>query len=128
MRNPVAQLVKLLLGPGRLGLPLVGARPGDDRDVCLHDHRVLDEDRVWAVRERRDLDGLPTLSVQSGYVAVPLPERQVDVDRDTLDMSEQPFSQSGRKPRSSSIEKLLRSDLLGSPLLAEAFQYRATFP
>ena len=43
----------------------------------------------------RDLDGLPALGVQRSHVAVPLPERQVDVNRDARDVGEQPFRQAG---------------------------------
>ena len=94
-RDPIAEPSKHLLDRGGLGLALVGTGTRDDRQVAVHDHGVLDEDRVWTVICGWDLDRLPTLVVQRGDVAIPLTLRQIQIDAGTLDVSDQPFGAGG---------------------------------
>ena len=73
--------------------PLVGTRPGHHREVAEHHHRVLDEDAVRAVVDRRHFHGLPAGLSQRIDVPVPLPYCEIRVDGNAFEVSEQAFGE-----------------------------------
>ena len=114
-----------MLGAGRLGFALVGARSGDHREVAVDDGGVLDEDGVGAVVGRLDLEQLPALGLQRGDVAEPLAPRQLQVDRDPVEVGEQALGRVGdraggpaRASMSTDTVPSARATRLGRPVTA----------
>ncbi len=76
----------------RRGLGPARQCPGsaDDREIAVHDHGVLDEDRVGTVVGRLDLGQRPAGRDEGGDIRMPLPVGAVEVDGLALDMRDQP--------------------------------------
>jgi hypothetical protein len=89
----VAEPLDRLLGANDFRSATCSAGTRDERCGLVDDHRVFDEHAVRAVVCGRNLYGFPTVSLEQGDIVLPLIRRELEVDGNALDVSDDPFGQ-----------------------------------
>jgi hypothetical protein len=98
VRDPQTEVPHGALHALGLAATLRGARPGDDREVAVHDDRVLDEDGVGVVVGRLDLHDVPPGTAEGTGVRLPLRAGEVHVDGGALDVGDDALGEARTGP------------------------------